>query len=716
VQLAGAAAVQDVGLLVTAHSTTVTSTAAFTGFAVGAAPEPEPEPEPAPRCPVPGTDEFDGDSLDTTRWTTLRQADGAALDVAAGALALPVAQGDINEGAQGPISYAGQPTRPGAWEVTTKLTLAHSGHWQHAGLLQHATDDEYVKLAFTRMQDGSRVIEWQSETGGARTWHDQVALPQDTPTTIHLKLVSDGTALSAAYSVDGTVWTALEGTTPVEARSTTGVMAAGDTAAPTATALVDWFRVAPDDEPGGEREPSDEFEGDALDPCRWDAITRYDSRALAVADGELRITTQPGDINGTANEGPRNFVLQEVPEGDWTIETRLRATMAHQYQLAGLLAYGGDDDYVKLDIVAQNASGQPVDLRAELVSETGADFGGGGNRSLDVPETTESGWFQLRLSKTGSAYSGEVSVDGTDWTPIGEPVTHEGALSTVGLMAIGPLQTAPATVAFDWFRHSGGGTEEPDTTAPVVQVTTDPAQPAGLAGWHTGPVTVSATGTDDRGGTVLLEHQVGTGDWTEHTGPVTVTAEGRTAVQVRGTDEAGNVSEPVALEVALDSVAPQLRVRGVRPDQVLDLRTTVRPVATATDATSGVASVQLALDGQPVTSGRPVVPAVGAHTLVAVATDAAGHRTTVTLRFTVVADYDGVQRLVSALHAERQLSTSQLNQLRNHVGAALRASTRGQAQQERAALDRAIAVARRVSGAAARGELVAALQDLRRQV
>mgnify|MGYP006139369063 CR=1 FL=1 len=48
------------------------------------------------------------------------------------------------------------------------------------------------------------------------------------------------------------------------------------------------------------------FEGDALDGCRWDSVVRYDSAKAVVAGSELRITTQPGDIHGTANDDPRN--------------------------------------------------------------------------------------------------------------------------------------------------------------------------------------------------------------------------------------------------------------------------------------------------------------------------------------------------------------------------------------------------------------------------
>ncbi|HEX5542899.1 MAG TPA: ThuA domain-containing protein [Micromonospora sp.] len=218
-----------------------------------------------------------------------------------------------------------------------------------------------------------------------------------------------------------------------------------------------------DDADGGVRTVSDEFDSDLLDGCRWDAIVRYDSSKVMVDEGELQIVTQPGDINGTANENPRNFILQSLPEGDWTVETRLRATMVHRWQLAGILVYGNDDNYVKLDVVANNAPGAPVDLRAELVSERNASFGNGGNRSIDIAETSESGWWHLRLTKTGSSYEGWVSPDGIEWTSMGDPVTNNAQMTSFGLMALGPQQERSVTVAFDYFRLAGEESEEPMT-------------------------------------------------------------------------------------------------------------------------------------------------------------------------------------------------------------------------------------------------------------
>ncbi|WP_299275596.1 ThuA domain-containing protein, partial [uncultured Georgenia sp.] len=472
VTLPGAAAVQDLGLFVTAHHDTARSEVEFTDFVFDddpAVPEPEPEPGPGPKCEGPMSDEFDGDRLDTRRWTTVRSAEGAPVTVGDGALHLPVTAADIDGGNTGPISYVGQPMPEGPWQADAKVTLDHERHWQFTGLMMHAGDDDYAKLAFTRHQNGSRFVEFWTERNGSRDSHStDVTLPADV-STVHLRLSSDGEDLRAAYSLDGEEYTAISGASSVIPGATFGLVAAGDTGAGDGVALVDHFRVTPDREDDGEREPSDEFDGDALDGCRWDRTVRYVEENVSVSDGELHIVTQPGDINNDNPQSPQNFILQTAPEGDWTVETRFAAPLVHRWQYAGLLAYGSDDEYVKLDVVARNQPGQPLSLGAELVSEVGGSFGAGGNRAVDLPGRPEDGYWHLRLSRTGDAYEGWVSADGESWTSLGAPVTHAGDLDAVGLVAIGPEQTEPVTVSFDYFRLVQDEPEPPvDEEAPTV--------------------------------------------------------------------------------------------------------------------------------------------------------------------------------------------------------------------------------------------------------
>ncbi|MEU9835694.1 family 43 glycosylhydrolase [Streptosporangium sp. NPDC048047] len=101
-------------------------------------------------------------------------------------------------------------------------------------------------------------------------------------------------------------------------------------------------RPAPDPVPGPvDRARSDEFDGTALGPG-WSWIR---SPQGALRDGELRWPTQAAELNRDDNTA--SVLLRDVPEGDWTAETKLTIDLGtdtvRNYQQAGLIAYAGDD-------------------------------------------------------------------------------------------------------------------------------------------------------------------------------------------------------------------------------------------------------------------------------------------------------------------------------------------------------------------------------------
>jgi glucose/arabinose dehydrogenase/PKD repeat protein len=707
--LPGAGSVQDVGLAVTAHNATATSEVEFSGWTLDDeawTPGSGPEPEPGPTCLVQGTDAFDGDSLNRTRWSTVRNGPDLPVRLEGGKLVLPVTNGDINEAAEGPISFVGQATRPGAWTATTTVSLAHTREWQHAGMLVHGSDDDYVKLAFTRNNSGGRLLEFQTEADGSRSWHANVTLPADFPATAHLRLASDGTQLTAAYSTDGQNWTALSGAAAVLPGAKVGLVAAGDTAAHSVDAVFDHFTVTPDTTDTGEREAVDEFDGTAVDGCRWTNVVRYDSANVSMADGQLKIKTQPGDINGAANGSPRNFVLQDVPDGDWTVETKVTPSMLHRWQLAGLIVYGDDDNYVKFDVIAQNTSGTAKNLHAELVSEKGGQFGNGGNRNIDIADSSESGWFFLRLTKTGNSYAAEISDGGVNWTSLGDPVTNDADLGSVGLMAIGPEQTAPVTVGFDYFRVGA-----PDRTAPTVEVAV--STPDGANGWHRTAASVTATATDDRAGEVRVEYRAGDGAWTAYTAPVVLDQDGSHALEFRAVDAAGNVSTAVPATAMVDRSAPAVSVTGVEAGREYVVGTALSLGATADDPASGVTSVLVELDGKRVQTPLSVEPTAGAHELRVVATDEAGNAKEVKVPFLVTVTWDTAADLLVRYRFEGKVGLASYLQLYVHLATAEHLARVGLNRPAAAALDRFTQVANTVRNADTRAQLVAIAAALR---
>ena len=133
--------------------------------------------------------------------------------------------------------------------------------------------------------------------------------------------------------------------------------------------------MTPDDPPA---DPGfdDEFDGTALDGCRWDKIHNWKGERIDVADGKLAIETFDADISGASNGPIENLILQTPPEGDWTVETKMTAPLKDNWQLAGLMLFQDADHYVKYDVVADNAPGAAPVRRVELRYENGGNLTG----------------------------------------------------------------------------------------------------------------------------------------------------------------------------------------------------------------------------------------------------------------------------------------------------------------------------------------------------
>lgn len=140
-------------------------------------------------------------------------------------------------------------------------------------------------------------------------------------------------------------------------------------------------------------------------------------------------------------------MLQRAPAGAWTIETTVRVPLRSGSQQAGLLAYRGDGDYVKL--VAAAAGGR---VRIRLVGEAGDAVAA--NSPTVVAPRPRSDTYRLRLSRSGSRYTGSWSLNGASWRRLRSVVNGrlaEGA--SYGLVALGSgRRGAPPYAAFEHFR------------------------------------------------------------------------------------------------------------------------------------------------------------------------------------------------------------------------------------------------------------------------
>lgn len=173
---------------------------------------------------------------------------------------------------------------------------------------------------------------------------------------------------------------------------------------------------------------------------------------------------------------------------------------------------------------------------------------------------------------------------------------------------------------------------EQDTTPPVVTGAVTGTQDAN--GNYVGKATVTVTATDAGSGVATVEYQVDGGAWTAYTTPVEVTTNGAHTVGYRATDAAGNVSAvgtstfTVVPPAGGDTTPPAVSgwLTGNQNAQWEYVgRATLN--ASATDADSGVKTIEYALDGGAWTvyTAPVVVEAAGAHTVKVRATDNAGN-------------------------------------------------------------------------------------------
>lgn len=177
---------------------------------------------------------------------------------------------------------------------------------------------------------------------------------------------------------------------------------------------------------------------------------------------------------------------------------------------------------------------------------------------------------------------------------------------------------------------TGDGGE--DTTAPEPTADVNGRQDS--SGAYLGSATVTLAATDDSSGVETIEYAVDGGEFAAYTAPVVVNTVGEHTVKYRATDKAGNVSEEKSaafsvVEPPTDDTTPPEVTAKAEGEQTPDGEyITMATVAlTATDDSSGVATVEYAVNGGEFTPYTEpfMVHAVGEHTVAYRATDNAGN-------------------------------------------------------------------------------------------
>ena len=155
---------------------------------------------------------------------------------------------------------------------------------------------------------------------------------------------------------------------------------------------------------------SDDFDGALKSDWEW---VREVSWNWTVSErvGYLRIFTERGGLLLDTNNA-RNLLLREAPSGDYTIQTYVEFEPTADFQMAGLLIYDDDDNFLMLGrAYCARCGGNKIYFDYE---EDGESLGG---EWLTTP-TLDCAY--LKIVKQGSTYSGYYKEEDSDWTLVGQ--------------------------------------------------------------------------------------------------------------------------------------------------------------------------------------------------------------------------------------------------------------------------------------------------------
>ena len=245
-----------------------------------------------------------------------------------------------------------------------------------------------------------------------------------------MRIISDGENLTAAYSYNGNTFTPVG--RPVSlatfANPKIGPAALSAEAPTVPVARFDWIRFDPDGSGGGGSEGIvDNFDGTELGAA-WSRVRP--TQAAVVGSGTLQIPARPGDIYQTRNDA-QDLIVRDAPDGAWQAITKINFEGTAQYQQAGIMVYGNDDNFTKFGRIAHSAAG---DEKFEFINEVNAVARNeAADSTANIPATFPKDYW-LRLTSDGTNVVGHYSTDGTTWTLVGRPAALP-ADAKIGLFA-----------------------------------------------------------------------------------------------------------------------------------------------------------------------------------------------------------------------------------------------------------------------------------------
>lgn len=263
----------------------------------------------------------------------------------------------------------------------------------------------------------------------------------------------------------------------------------------------------------------------------------------------------------------------------------------------------------------------------EVISPTeGRALAIGESVALDYTATDEESGVQATgatVSSVSGAGLAPVSLERGD--PLPSAVAGEYVVTVTAVDAVGHVSRTD--------RRYAVVPATPDTTPPVILATV-PAP----GGWSAGPATVRLSATDDASGVAAVHWRLrgastAEGSVAGGSAEIVVSADGVTELEYWAVDAAGNASAPARADVRVDGTAPVVHVDAPVDGGTFRAGAVGTASFSCSDAFSGVVSCAGSTP-----AGQPLPDSPGGHALVIEAVDGAGNRTSVTVRYTVIAE------------------------------------------------------------------------------
>lgn len=180
---------------------------------------------------------------------------------------------------------------------------------------------------------------------------------------------------------------------------------------------------------------SDEFNG-ALG-AQWSWV-RNPSGGYSVSAETFNFDTQPADLFVDNNSA--SVLTEPAPRGNYMVEAKVKLNLPSEgccfnFVQAGLLVYGGDDNYLKLVHVSIWETRQ--NEFAKELAPVPAGYPRYGNTVVSSPGE----WTYLRIVKRNHGgeehYTSYISLDGLNWTRGGTWTHQLGSNAQIGLVSMG---------------------------------------------------------------------------------------------------------------------------------------------------------------------------------------------------------------------------------------------------------------------------------------